>query len=192
MIIAIDAGHGPATAGKRSPDGLLREYTFNSAVANELQRILSLYNCSTFRTDNKDSDVPLRDRCKKVNDLKADVCVSIHANASGNEWSTAKGIETLIDDDPPATERYRESLALALNVQRRLVAATKLRDRGVKQRNDLFVLNACKCPTILIEAGFMTSREEVLLLRSESYRKLVAKCIAESLIDVYKLKLKLK
>lgn len=33
MRIAIDAGHGPETAGKRTPDGTLREFHFNSKVA---------------------------------------------------------------------------------------------------------------------------------------------------------------
>ena len=32
--IMIDAGHGPETAGKRSPDGVLREFGFTSAVAD--------------------------------------------------------------------------------------------------------------------------------------------------------------
>ena len=41
MKIMIDAGHGPETAGKRSPDGLLREFNFNNAVANLIQQYLT-------------------------------------------------------------------------------------------------------------------------------------------------------
>ncbi|WP_269078920.1 N-acetylmuramoyl-L-alanine amidase [Planococcus halocryophilus] len=42
MKILIDAGHGPNTPGKRSPDGKLREFYFNSAVAEEVKKQLSL------------------------------------------------------------------------------------------------------------------------------------------------------
>ena len=38
--ICIDAGHGSNTAGKRSPDGSLREYEFNRDVANRIKNIL--------------------------------------------------------------------------------------------------------------------------------------------------------
>nr|WP_316046167.1 hypothetical protein [Planococcus glaciei] len=38
MKIMIDAGHGPHTPGKRSPDGRIREFHFNSAVADEVKK----------------------------------------------------------------------------------------------------------------------------------------------------------
>ena len=187
MIIAIDAGHGPETAGKRSPDGTLREYQFNSAVADEMEKLLSAYKCSFFRTDEKNSDVALTARTNEANTKKATLFISIHANAVGNDWSASGGIETLIRDGDPTSERYREDFAIATAVQRRLVQGTKLRDRQVKQRKDLHILNASRCPTILVEAGFMTNRAECNLLKSPAYRKLVADCIVKGVIDVYKL-----
>ena len=36
LVVAVDAGHGPSTPGKRSPNGKLKEYFFNRAVANSL------------------------------------------------------------------------------------------------------------------------------------------------------------
>lgn len=187
MIIGIDAGHGPETAGKRSPDGTLREYQFNRAVADELQRLLGGYKCISFRTDEESSDVPLKSRSAEANSKKATFFISIHANAAGHGWSTASGIETLIRDEGTESDRYKASFSLAAAVQRRLIEGTKLRDRGIKQRTDLHILNAVKAPTILVEAGFMTNRIEVQLLRQDAYRKLVADCILKGINDVYKL-----
>lgn len=186
MIIAIDAGHGPETAGKRSPDGTLREYHFNSAVADELEKLLAGYKCTFFRTDEKSSDVSLQARCNEAIAKKASLFISIHANAVGNEWNASGGIETLIRDGDATTSRYRDDFAIATAVQRRLVEGTKLRDRQVKQRKDLYILNASRCPTILVEAGFMTNRVECNLLKSPAYRVLVAQCILKGIIDVYK------
>lgn len=186
MIIAIDAGHGPETAGKRSPDGTLREYHFNSAVADELEKLLSGYKCTTFRTDEKSSDVSLQARCNEAIAKKATLFISIHANAVGNEWNASGGIETLIRDGDATSDRYHDDFAIATAVQRRLVEGTKLRDRQVKQRKDLYILNASRCPTILVESGFMTNRVECNLLKSPAYRALVAQCILKGIIDVYK------
>lgn len=186
MIIAIDAGHGPETAGKRSPDGTLREYHFNSAVADELEKLLAGYKCNTFRTDEKSLDVSLQARCNEAIAKKATLFISIHANAVGNDWNASGGIETLIRDGDATTARYRDDFAIATAVQRRLVEGTKLRDRQVKQRKDLYILNASRCPTILVEAGFMTNRTECNLLKSPAYRALVAQCILRGIIDVYK------
>lgn len=37
MIVIIDNGHGEDTAGKRSPDGRLREYAYAREIAKRLQ-----------------------------------------------------------------------------------------------------------------------------------------------------------
>ena len=40
MIVLIDNGHGDNTPGKRSPDGILREYKYTREIAAEVQRQL--------------------------------------------------------------------------------------------------------------------------------------------------------
>lgn len=42
LTVVIDAGHFLTTPGKRSPDGM-REYEYNSAVANAMKAELKLY-----------------------------------------------------------------------------------------------------------------------------------------------------
>lgn len=189
-VFAIDAGHGPATAGKRSPDGVLREYAFNSAVASHVERLLAGYKCSFFRTDDPSTDVPLSARSQEANTKRCTAFVSIHANAFGTEWNASGGVETLIRDEDTSSERYKASLTLGLAVQRRIVAASGLRDRSIKQRKDLHILNAVRAPTILIEAGFMTNRLEAKLLQTPAYRLAVAECIVKALVEVYKLQKK--
>lgn len=39
-LVVIDPGHGVETAGKRSPDGTLREYEFNRDVSNRVSAYL--------------------------------------------------------------------------------------------------------------------------------------------------------
>src|SRR5690606_28846364 len=105
MKIVIDAGHGPETPGKRSPDGSLREYQFNSAVARYVIDELKEYeNVKLLSTHRDDRDVPLKERTDTANAWGAELFVSIHANAAGDGgWNSAQGIETFVyETRPPA------------------------------------------------------------------------------------------
>ncbi len=186
MKIVLDAGHGYTTSGKRTVDGL-REYEFNRAVANEMQQLLGGYeNVSVVFTHSDTRDVPLKERTDKANAEKANVFISIHANAFGNgtTWNNAKGIETYVHDSKP-----QESFALAEAVQKELIEKTKRDDRGVKLA-DFHVLRETKMTAILIECGFMTNQEEAQALKSAAYRKTCAEAIIEALASFYKLKKK--
>ncbi|MDQ0430267.1 N-acetylmuramoyl-L-alanine amidase [Planomicrobium stackebrandtii] len=171
MKIMIDAGHGPDTPGKRSPDGRLREFHFNSAVAEEAKKRLLLDGHTVFFSHQSDQDVPLHERTSLANRLKVDLFVSIHANAFGQTFNTANGLETFTYSRPQAATKE-----LASAVQRSLVLVTGRKDRGVK-RGDFAVLRDTHMPAILVECGFMTHKQEVELLKSAAYRKRCALAI---------------
>ncbi|NYF26022.1 N-acetylmuramoyl-L-alanine amidase [Sporosarcina sp. JAI121] len=170
--IMIDAGHGPDTAGKRSPDGALREFSFNSAVADLVKQYLIEEGVTVIFAHKEQEDVPLAARTKLANNMKVDAFVSIHANAFGGDWNNANGIETFIY--PTAS---KESYALAALIQNSLVSACNRTDRGVKKA-DYAVLRDTRMPAVLLECGFMTNREEALLLMKKTYRIQCAKAIA--------------
>lgn len=172
MKIIIDAGHGPETVGKRSPDGLLREFSFNNAVANLVQQYLVEEGLSVFFAHNEQQDVSLVDRTNFANRIKVDAFISIHANAYGTNWNQANGIETYVY--PTAS---KESTALASLVQNSLITACNRTNRGIKKAN-FAVLRETKMPAILIECGFMTNRQEAALLLQKTYRQQCAKAIS--------------
>ncbi|MVP00338.1 N-acetylmuramoyl-L-alanine amidase [Paenibacillus lutrae] len=183
MKIMLDAGHGPETPGKQTPDGLMKEYQFNRAVANHLAPILREYKSVELQTVHSDArDVPLRERTDQANRWGADLYVSIHANAAGGQWSDAQGIETFVYTTNPSGSR-----AIAEAVQAELVIATGRRNRGVKL-GDLHVLRETNMDAILIECGFMTNRQEAELLKDDSYRRICAGAIANAIIKHYGLK----
>ncbi|WP_071460779.1 N-acetylmuramoyl-L-alanine amidase [Bacillus massilinigeriensis] len=184
MKIVLDAGHGYATPGKRSPDGM-REYEFNRAVAEYTRKLLVSYEDVTVTFAHSDErDIPLAERTRKANLQRADLYVSIHANAFSSGWSEPGGIETYVYLRKPPV-----AYALAQKIQRNAVATTGLRNRGVKTA-DFHVLRETMMDAVLIEAGFMTNREESQLLLSETYRRIIAKAIASATAEQYRLKKK--
>lgn len=189
MRIAIDAGHGPNTAGKRSPDGSLREFQFNSVVARYVRDGLLQYEGIDIlftHADDGSRDVPLQERTDKANAWKADVFVSIHANAMGTDWNTAEGIETFV-----YTSRPTGAVKLAEAVHQNLLMETGLKNRGVKAE-DFHVLRETHMTAILVECGFMTNKRECELLKSDEYRRKCAKAIVNGIVEVYGLKKKME
>lgn len=187
MKIVLDAGHGPETAGKRTPDGSLREFHFNAPVAQYAADLLKQYEgVEVMFTHDAASDVPLGTRTSKANAWGADLFVSIHANASGDGWSNARGIETYVHTNRPAV-----AVGLANTVQKQLIKATNLTDRGVKSAN-FQVLRETKMTAILVECGFMTNQAEADLLKSDGFRRACAAAIAAGVAETYGLKLKVQ
>lgn len=176
-IVCIDAGHGIETAGKRSPDGRLKEYEFNRAVASRMKPMLEKMGYKVVITCPTEKEVDLNERCNIANRTKADIFVSIHANAFGSTWNDADGWEVLIAKRGSESEK----LAKLLEAESKVLG---LDNRGIKERTDLCVLNGTHMPAVLIEFGFMTDKEECAMLLSGAFRTKAANATCKA-IDCY-------
>ncbi len=80
--VVIDPGHGGENPGARGPGGSL-EKDIALQVARRLRaELVNARGLQVFLTRDKDVDVELDDRTAIANNYKADLFVSIHANAS--------------------------------------------------------------------------------------------------------------
>ena len=184
--IAIDAGHGMNTAGKRTPSGE-REWSFNNKVAIAAIAKLNMYqNIQILRLDDATgkTDVPLKTRTDRANAWNADVLVSCHHNAYTGKWGSHGGVETYTY--PGASQNSRDVATL---VHPLVVKAMVLRDRGKKTMN-LHMLRESKMPAILVEGGFMDSTTDIIALRSDQKLKAQGEAIGQGLAAYFNLKLK--
>ena len=182
--IALDAGHGINTAGKRTPDGE-REWAFNNAVLLACVNRLNQFNGVEIRRLDDPSgktDTPLAVRTNVANLWKADVLVSIHHNANAGSWGSHGGVETYVD--PTASQA---SFNIAAVVHPLIVEAMSLRDRGVKVKN-LHMTRESRMPAILTEGGFMDSTTDIPALRSSARLVLQGEAIADGLAIYFDLK----
>ena len=93
-IIVIDPGHGGKDSG--AVNGKLLEKNIVLNVSLKLGEELKKRGYNVFYTRSKDIFINLRDRTKVANDKKANLFISIHANAAANKTRAkkAQGIET--------------------------------------------------------------------------------------------------
>ena len=182
--ISIDDGHGAETAGKRTPkfaDGTaMKENEFNKIVAGYLEIALKRCGFAVVQTAPENNDIPLNVRVARANNANSDLHISVHANAYGNSWNNANGIETFVYNlhDTCSTNAAKA-------VQKEMVKATGLYDRGVKENSNLYILNSTKMPAVLVECGFMTNKKEAELLRSDNYRRTIAEAICRGICSCF-------
>lgn len=164
--IAICAGHGYNTAGKRTPNGE-REWTFNDKVASSfIEEINNYENVEVRRFDDPTgkTDVPLSTRTNNANSWKADIYISFHHNANTGKWGTWTGVETFYAHGSSNGKKLAEC------VHPEVVKAYGLKNRGLKT-NNLHITRQTKMPAILIEGGFMDSTIDIVKLRDNNVLK---------------------
>jgi len=89
--VVIDPGHGGAEVGAQGPGGTL-EKDVTLALARRLRAgLTNTLGLQAFLTRDKDQEMPLDERAAYANNYKADLFISIHANASRSEG--ARGSE---------------------------------------------------------------------------------------------------
>lgn len=182
-VIAIDAGHGYNTAGKRTPTDI-REWTLNDDVRDRVVDILRDYDVQIVHTDNDEGEVDesLSSRVDRYVAAGAEVFVSIHHNAYTGTWNDATGVSVFTDKSPTVAD-----MKLAKLIQTRLVKYTGLRDRGVQHEN-FKVINQNRIPAVLCEGGFMDGRKDYHLITSDVGKDAYARAVAEGLIEFLNLK----
>jgi N-acetylmuramoyl-L-alanine amidase len=175
MRIVLDPGHGGHDPGAVGPSGL-EEAPVALALCELVAAELEGYELEVKMTRETDVFIELAKRCEIANDWKANYFVSVHANSNG---PSAVGIETLYTSET--------GKALALPVQRTLVEYTGDVDRGLKERNDLYVLNGTNMPAILAEVGFISHPATETKLKSFAYRETLADAITLGVVEYLKL-----
>lgn len=157
LLIGVDAGHGGGEHGCQV-EGFC-EKTFNLYMARKLMRLLpfaaiSLRDC--------DEDMSPTDRAEKAR--CCDLVIHIHANTNPNPG--VKGIMTFVKD--------QRSIASAAALQMQEAAPICLQTtRGVFRSSPATwthrtytCMKLMPCPSILVEAGCVTNKEDLQALKN--------------------------
>lgn len=93
-IIMIDPGHGGEDPGATGASGL-HEKDVVLSIARSLKKQLDAQGYRTYMTRNEDVFIPLGVRVAKARQIKADVFMSIHADAFTNPAARGTGVYAL-------------------------------------------------------------------------------------------------
>ena len=195
MKILIDPGHGIDTPGKRSPDGLFREYLWNRQVADLILEGLVSAGVDASLVVTETNDVTLRNRVNRVNTIcnrlgaSNVLLVSIHANAAGNgsAWMNAKGWSCYTSPGQTESDKVAEFLYKAFEqefAERRI--RTDYRDGDKDWEENFYILTKAACPAVLLENFFYDNRDECKWLLQEDTKKRVALATSNGIFNYLK------
>jgi N-acetylmuramoyl-L-alanine amidase len=193
--VVLDPGHGGVDKGASSPRNV-HEKLIVLDVAKRVQAKLEARGINVELTRDSDRAMELAARCRKAAALKADVFVSIHANATKDR--NVRGAETFVLALPSryssnsyggsslpsasnAGNRYDiANMALSYRIQQNLIKATGQEDRGVK-RARFEVLRDAPCPATLVEMAFLSNPKDEAIAIDPAGRDRIARGIADGI-----------
>ncbi len=193
MLIVLDPGHGGRSRANVGPTG----YVEADGVLDIGLRLRDLLtpHYDVFMTREADVTVGLYDRPAMANELGADLFVSLHTNAGA---ANVRGAETYHSRNGEWGSIFHdEAKRAAEQVQRELVKATGLIDRGTKTwlvnnpgspihgMDYLAVIRRAKMPALLVEAGFHSNLQDEALLKTPEFRQKIAEGIFKGIKAAY-------
>ena len=211
QTMVIDAGHGGDDTGARGSSGA-EEKQITLQVARRLRTLIEArLGIRVILTRDDDTRMSLDDRAAVANNSKADLFLSLHANAS--PVAAVSGSEVFylrLDRDGEEALRTAATNAVALPVlggamrsidvirwdlaQARHVDASAalggmieedLRAQirmSARHAAPLRVLTSVNMPAALIEMGYLTNSDEERSLRSDDYQASLAQAIYNAVV----------
>lgn len=191
--IAIDAGHGLKTFGKRCKKSLdpkeTREWVLNDRVADALAAYLKSAGHTVKRVDDTsgNKDIALKKRVKAANEWEADFYISIHHNA-GVKGGSGGGTIVYVSKNCS-----KKSIEAQTAIYKNAIKRGELkgnRSDGTLSYN-YYVIKYTKMAACLIECAFMDSSTDIKYILNPEWSKKIALGIAEGICEVFGGKVKL-
>lgn len=175
--VIVDAGHGGSDSGATA--GGVYEKNLTLPVVKLLARRLTEEGAAVTMTRSDDSAVPLGERSAMANRAKADLFVSVHINS--NRLSNSRSGTITFFHAQDAIGRL-----LAACIQREIAQLKLLPGIGIWSDTRIYssgfsVLRNTTMPAVLIELGFINHATDRGVMKTEEFRRSVAKAVVEGL-----------
>ena len=186
LTIALDAGHGGYDGGAVGRVSGVPEKGLNLDVAQRLEKILRAQGADVVMTRTGDyalcdENPPIR---KKLQDMQrraeivrinaADMLLSIHMNEYAGR--SESGPQVFYREGCPAGR------LLAGAIQEAMIRGLNPAKQRPALGGDYYILTL-GIPSVLVECGFLSHREEEQKLLEADYRQAIAEAIAQGVVD---------
>ncbi len=167
MRVFINPGHDiDLDSGAVNPNYGTRECDVARNAGKMLARYLQTAGCEVRTLQSDDLGLV----CETSNEWGADIFVSLHCNAFN---TVARGTETLY--------KSYNGQQLAQLIQNQIINSINTVDRGIKKRDDLWVLNGTDAVAVLVEMAFIDNDEDLEILNNDL--DTIVRAIARGITD---------
>ena len=173
-LLILDSGHAKNTAGKKAFDSSFYEWDFNNKMQYLLKKRAEEHGITVKLTNPNPgtvSDISLTTRATTANNFYKNankpntIMISLHANAYGSDWNSARGVEVY-----HASNASNNSKNLAKYICDNVYNDVKAIDSGFKNRGvkcqDFTVIYKTITPVVLVEYGFYSNKDDLKILKN--------------------------
>ncbi len=188
--VIIDAGHGGFDGGTSAMDGTV-EKDLNLQIALKLNSLLGSMGVNTIMTRTDDSGTNDASastiRQKKISDIKNRLKIiennpdAIFVSIHQNHFSQSKysGAQVFYSKNNPLSEKLAESVRYNL-----ITVLQPDNSREIKQSgSEIYLLHHSAVPSVMVECGFLSNKEETEKLKDENYQRKLAFTVAMGIVD---------
>lgn len=198
-IVVLDPGHGGDDTGVRASTATpIAEKDLALELARRIEALVtSQTGARVLLSRAADVHLATPDRTSFANEARADLFLSIHAN--GSPSPSAHGFRVYYHDSSsadagpaaagpapalawPLAQRDSESKSahFAELLRESLTTKVAIADRGVK-RVPMSVLEGSTCPSVVLEIGFLSNKDEALALSTSAVQDAIAQAVADAI-----------
>ena len=209
--IAVDPGHGGEDEGVRGAQGT-KEKDLALAIARRVKGVIEArLGIRVLLTRDDDRNIPIDDRTALANNNKADLFISLHANASLRRSVAGATVFSAAFDDSDAeaarsapgervptfggglrdielvpwslaqTRHIDQSAEFATILEQQLRGRIPLSGHSI-DRAPLRVLESANMPAVLIEIGFLSNAEQEKQLALDAFQNLLVQAVYDAVI----------
>jgi N-acetylmuramoyl-L-alanine amidase len=189
ITVVVDAGHGSGTGvsteGYREEDLVLQ-------LAKTIRTLNNNNKIKILLTRENEQNVDARDRVEFARKNNADLFISLHVNAkadksdpgSFSQKAGTEGMEVYISSKNPTYQAQSKLLGSAIVKELSTLYFTN-KDLLTRETG-IWVIDHNVCPSLIIECGYLTDKEDRAFIIKKENQKLVAEKILHA-IEVYSL-----
>ena len=180
ITVVVDAGHGDSDPGVIAGDGT-RECDLTLQLAQKIKLLNKNDRIHVVLTRNSKETVDLATRSNIANAQKPDLFISLHVSAADNpaDQQHNSGFEVYISKKNTSYLAENKILGgILLNYFMNLYQTTN----KIQQRDmGIWVLDNSKCPSALVECGYMTNASDLAFVKNPANQDKIAGEILKSI-----------
>ena len=192
ILVLLANCHGRNTAGKRSPDGILREYRWGREINKMIVEKLYKLGIKTIIINPEEDEVKLSiqaDRANKLYQQYRDqydeiILLSPHINAGPkNEWSNACGWTCWVYNKASQKSKKLAKILAALAYDKYKLQGNRYIPSNRYFEANFAILRETLMPAVLTENMFMTNHNDVDYLMSVKGKEELSDLHVQAVLD---------
>ncbi len=181
LTVVIDAGHGGKDIGGLAENSI-SEKNLNLVFAKKIKALNSNENIKLIFTRESDIYMSPQEKSSFARKAGADLFISIHmASSTANEPGNHSGMEVFVSKDQFKNSEASKLLASAVIGSFKDNYGLRVPSNPIQRQVGIWVLQDSQCPAVLIEAGYISDKNDLAYLKTEKAAEAFAKNILSAL-----------